>query len=366
MVKTLVEKLNQLPPERQEKISERTAELALESSQHKDSVGVMAKPVFEVDVSKDAPSSLEAHALLSSVDESLCFHVKNGFRASLGIYNVSVSRVCDKVERLCGYLEEYFKASTQLNPLSSFQGVMQQAIDYIELALYAAAEHVDDVYSIAYGFFESGDKAKKDGRFKRLDNAIKSHKKLISIAANKIKHQQSRIRIFSMEFTHDGRPGCLHGYFVEGVESGVVCRNAEVHKEQDVFSVTTLPWEILYLLLNSSRDLAKFLTGFQQQLNGPTNNVSCEPLAKAVVAAARLPLYTFGEDHPFSRATLHLNAKPEDDGKLNSGLFGSIKNGWSKTGDMRFGQSVSRFEGDGSTRSFRFVQPKSIGLQHWD
>lgn len=46
MVKTLVEKLNQLPPERQEKISERTAELALESSQHKDSVGVMAKPAY--------------------------------------------------------------------------------------------------------------------------------------------------------------------------------------------------------------------------------------------------------------------------------------------------------------------------------
>jgi len=325
----------------------------------------MQKAIFEVDISAESQSSLEAHAPLSAIDEGRCFHLSNGFRHPLGTYNVSVSRVSDKVMRLCGTLEEYLRAADTLDPLKNHDEVMQKTIDYIELALYAAAEHVDDIYSIASGLFETKGKAKKHSSYKKLDKSVKEHKKFISTAANHIKHQQSRIRMFSMEFRQGNAAECLHGYFFEGVENGVVCPNRTIHKEQDVFSITTFAWEVIYLLLNLSRDLADFITSVIPQPS-ETLSTQCPTFSKAVIAAARLPIYTFGEEHPFARATLRINSSDNNDDELDSGLYGSIKNGWSKTLGASFGNHISRFEGDGTTKSFRFAQPKTVSLQHWD
>lgn len=325
----------------------------------------MKKPIFEVDVSEDVPSSLEAHSPLSLAEESGCFHTANGLRMPLGIYNISASRLCDKVLRLCGHLEEYFQASDTLEPLKEYDVLMQQIIDYIELALYATAEHVNDIYSIAAGFFRTKVKATKDHRYRRIDKAVKAHKRFISAAANHIKHQQSRIRMFSMEFSQNNISGCLHGYFIEGVEKGVVCPSSTFHRNQDVFSITTLVWEIIYLLLNCSRDLTVFLNSTASQIVGPPY-IKFPPFSKAIIAAARLPIYTFGEEHPFARATLRIKASDGIHDELDSGLYGSIKKGWSRTASTFFGNAVSRFEGDGTTRSFRFAQPKSVSLHHWD
>jgi len=325
----------------------------------------MHKPIFEVDISADSQSCLEAHALLSMVDENSSFHISSGFRRPLGIYNVSASRVCDKIIKLCSNLEEYFKAGDTLDPLNSHEEEMQITIDYIELALYASAEHVDDIYSIANGFFPTKAKAKKDHCYRKLDKSIKEHKKLIATTANQIKHQQSRIRIFSMEFSQGNEAECLHGYFFEGVDNGVVCPHGMIHKDQDVFSITTIVWEVIYLLLNLSRDLTAFLKCSVPLFCGPPN-IQFTKFSKAVVAAARLPIYTFGEDHPFARATLRIKSENNNYDELDFGLYGSIKNGWSKTLSASFGKSISRFEGDGTTKSFRFAQPKTVSLQHWD
>ena len=302
---------------------------------------------------------------LSLIKDTDCFHYAHGLRMPLGIYNVSVSRVCDKLVRLCRRLEEYFRASDKLESLQTRDEVMQEIIDYIELALYGSAEHVNDVYSIASGFFKTKAKMGKDTAYRKLDKAVKSHKRLVSAAANHIKHQQFRIRMFSMEFSHGGSSGCLHGYFIEGVEAGVVCPSSTFHKNQEVFSITTLVWEIILLLLNCSRDLAAFLKTMTAQVEEPPNT-NFPQFSKAIVAAARLPIYTFGEEHPFSRATLHISTTGGTDENLDSGLYGSIKNGWSKTASASFGRYTSRFERDGKSKSFRFAQPKSVSLHHWD
>lgn len=325
----------------------------------------MTKPRFEVDIFTGGQSSLEAHVPLSLIKDTACFHYAHGLRMPLGIYNVSVSRVCDKLVRLCQRLEEYFRVSDKLEPLQTRDEVMQEIIDYIELALYGSAEHVNDVYSIASGFFQTKAKMDKDTAYRKLDKAVKNHKRLVSAAANHIKHQQSRIRMFSIEFSHGGLSGCLHGYFIEGVEAGVVCPSSTFHKSQEVFSITTLVWEIILLLLNCSRDLATFLKTMIAQVEEPPNT-NFPQFSKAVVAAARLPIYTFGEEHPFSRATLHISTTSGIDENLDSGLYGSIKNGWSKTAPASFGKSTSRFQGDGKSKSFRFAQPKNVSLHHWD
>lgn len=283
----------------------------------------------------------------------------------LGIYNVSVSRVCDKVIKLCDRADRYFRAGSKLEPLSRNGELMSDLIDYIELALYAAAEHVDDLEAIATGFFRTPAARDKNAAYKSFQKELKKHKRFVSSTANAIKHTQSRVRLFSVEFVHDGNEGCLHGYFVEGVQAGVVCPNPTFHTTQDVFSITTLVWEILYFLMNSSRVLASFLAAVGKPAGG-TADIKFEPLAKAVAAASRLPLYTFGEEHPFQRSTLKAFASTEKAASIESDLYGSIWRRWSKSKEAQFGQAISRFEGDGVTRSFRFVQPKTIAFQHWE
>lgn len=324
----------------------------------------LTKPLFEVDIAPSGQVPLEALLPLSGVDESACHHTSQNLRMPIGIYNVSVSRVCDKVIRLCRRLESYFASSVTVNPSREPDDMMIEVIDYLELSLYAAAEHVDDVDSIASGFFRSKLLRDKDVAYRNLVKKMKGHKRLVAAAANAIKHQQSRVRLCSMDYSHAGKFGCLHGYFFEAVENGVICPSIAFHQNQAVFSITTLVWEILTFLLNSSRDLAEFLSRTAPRPGGPVHSDG-DIFRKAVVAAARLPLYTFGEEHPFSRVTLRIMASAADDDSLSSGLYGSIREGWLNGVQPTFGNFVARFAGDGCTKKFRFPQPKAIGFQHW-
>lgn len=282
----------------------------------------------------------------------------------IGIYNVSIARVSDKVIRLCRRLEDYFRSTPTVDTGKEPDDLMTEVIDYIELSLYAAAEHVDDVDSIASGFFRSTNLRDKNIAYRDLAKKMKGHKRLVAAAANAIKHQQSRIRLFSVDYCHGGKLGCLHGYFFEAVENGVVCPSSTFHQSHSVFSITTLVWEILAFLLRSSRDLAEFLNRAAPQLDGVVRT-DADIFRKAVAAAARLPLYTFGEEHPFVRQTLSITTDEMHEDLLSSGLYGSIRKGWLKGPAPTFGSFVTRFEGDGCSKDFRFSQPKSIGFQHW-
>lgn len=325
----------------------------------------MQKPKYAIDISDESQSSLEAHISLSMLNTCNFFHLPNGFRHPLGIYNISVSRICEKITRLCSNLENYIQLGNTLDPLDDHDEEMQLVIDYIELALYASAEHVDDITSIALGFFPTKTIAIKDHSYRKLQKSIKEHKKLIATTANHIKHKQSRIRMFSVEIQQGGEAECLHGFFFEGVDMGVVCPNKTIHQDQDVLSITTFIWEIIYLLLNLSKELAAFLQSSTPLISGPPN-IQFPKLPKAVIAPARLPLYTFGEEHPFARATLIVKSTNDKHDELNSGLYGSIHNCWSKTLGVSFGKNISRFEGDGTTKQFKFVLPKTLSLQHWN
>ena len=325
----------------------------------------MVKPIFKVDIAPSAHSSLEAHFPLAAMLSESNFQQANNLRAPLGIYNVSVSRVCDKVIRFCARLEHYFRASTTVIAPAGRDDAIQELVDYIELALYAAAEHVDDIDSIASAFCARSTSASKQADYRNLQSGVKKHKRLVSAAANAIKHQQSRIRLFSTEFTYSTVSGCLHGYFIEGVEDGTICPSAIFHHTQCVFSITALAWEIVMFVMNCSRDLARFLKAIAPAAVEP-NDVRCEIFGKAVIAAARLPNYTFGEEHPFGRSTLRLtNAAPNRE-LLASGLYGSILEGWPRAGTPQFGSSVAGYEGDGVSKTFKIVHPKTVAFHHWD
>lgn len=293
-----------------------------------------------------------------------CFHQQSGLRLPLGIYNISISRVTDKLIRLCHRVETYFNSSNTLDPQSDIREVQLEIIDYIELSLYAAAEHVDDVKSICSGFFKHTSIRDKDQAFRTLEKAVKQHKHFVASAANAIKHQQSRIRIATLGFKDEQNVGALHGFFIEGVANGVVGPSSTFHKSHKLFSLTSLAWEIVLFLLLVSRDLATFLQSVCVQREGPVK-VASEQFAKAVVAAARLPIYDFGEAHPFSRATINLRAPEPSLPLLDSSLYGSIRHGWSRSSTPVFGQLMSQYEGDGKTKQFQLFQPESVSFQHW-
>jgi len=323
------------------------------------------KQLFGIDIASTAVSSLRAHDQLARCTLEDCRHEARELRMPLGIYNVSVSRVCDKVIRLCDRLDQYFSRPDGASPTRTDDDLMQEVIDYIELALYAAAEHVDDLEAIASGFFTNNALRDKNQYFRALQKQIKKNKKFVSAAANAIKHQQARIRMFSLEYSHLGKAGCFHGYFIEGVKNGVVVPSATFHKDQQVFSITSLAWEIIVFLLECSNDLSSFLGQVAQQTVGPMN-VPCPIFSKSVVAAARLPLYTFGEEHPFSRATVRIESSDENGEALQSHHYGSITNRWLNWGTPLFGSFVSRYVADGVTKSFQFPTPKSVAFAHWN
>jgi hypothetical protein len=324
------------------------------------------KPEFRIDLSEGANTPLEALPILSLLDPKVGFHTSMNLRPPLGIYNVSIARVCDKLIKCCDKLEKYFKASIKLGVLRGKDDLRKEMIDYIELALYAAAEHVDDISLIAKGFFPDKQKYKSSTEASKLESPIKRHKSLITASINAIKHHQARIRIFSVEIRHAGIGHCLHGYFIEGVHDGIVGPSKIFHKDaRQVISITSLIWEIICFILNSSRELARFVkkvTDVSQ--NG--NQIRSDTFAKVVIAAARLPIYSFDDIHPFSETRIIINADEHGPELLNSNIYGSITQRWANSKDMQFLGDTGNYEGDGVTGTFKIVKPTTLGLQHWD
>ncbi|MDT7044062.1 hypothetical protein [Candidatus Nitronereus thalassa] len=323
------------------------------------------KQEFTIDISEGAKSALEALQILTDLDPNEGFHASNDLRPPLGIYNTSISRICDKLTKCCIKLEAYFKSSIKVDDLRRKDELREEVIDYLELALYAAAEHVDDVALIAKGFFPDKKKYKSSKPARQLENTVKKHKGLISASINAIKHHQARLRLYSLEILHGDTPHCLHGYFIEGVHDGVVGPNKIFHDNQrQVFSITSLMWEILCFVLNASRQLKTFLEVVTT--SKPNESLKCNGVfTKAVIAAARLPLYSFDEIHPFSETRVIVMCSDGKNSLLDSRIYGSITNKWTSSDKMAFFQNSCGYAGDGVTKSFRMVKPIAVRLQHW-
>ena len=325
-----------------------------------------SKPEFTINLSTGANSSLEALPLLASIDPAICYHSDLNLRLPLGIYNISVSRICDKLTKCSNKLESYFNKVKYVHDINAASELRQEIIDYIELSLYAAAEHVDDIKNIGKGLFKNSHEFDKSKDIRALTDVMKQHRSLVSASANAIKHNQTRIRIYSLEFNHDSIPMCLHGFFFEAATSGIIGPNLIFHHDdKQVFSVTSLLWEILVFLQYSSKALSKFLSDMGVQ------NISANPhtfaqFNKAVTAVTRLPLYSFDETHPFSNTRVIISADNQAKSQLDSGLYGSICHRWSKSNNGYFGNFNGEFEGDGVSRQFKIVAPKALNIQHWD
>jgi hypothetical protein len=325
------------------------------------------KPNFTIDISDNGTSPLEALQLLSTLDPQIGHHISNGFRPPLGIYNTSLSRICDKHSKCCKKFEKYFQTSHKIKKLHKHHALLDEIIDYLELSLYATAEHVDDIFTIAKGFYDDDASFKKSKPAKQLKKEIDQFKRLISASTNAIKHNQARIRVYSLEIEYNGVPHCLHGYFIEGVHDGVVGANKIFHDtDSQIFSITSLMWEIICFVLNASRSLKRFLETIPPGTDAPAP-IQSKNFTTSVIAAARLPLYSFDDKHPFSDTTITINYPPNKKNALTSNIYGSITRKWTKleNNEMNFFGESHSYAGDGITKSFSLVHPSSVKLVHW-
>ncbi len=325
------------------------------------------KPEFIVDIAEGSDSSLEAHHTLTAINPDEGRHTLQNLRPALGIYNTSISRICDKINKCCGKLEIYFNTSTERKVLLKENALRGEIIDYLELSLYAAAEHVDDIQLISKYFFENKKQYKSSVPATILSNTIGKRKNLITASINAIKHHQARIRLYSVDIKYAKVRHCLHGYFVEGVNDGVVGPNKIFHdKSKRIFSITSLIWEILCFILNSSRHLSEFL-GKIIEIPTQREHVNNNIFVKSIIAAARLPLYSFDDNHPFGTTRVVITASDTKSiDTLDSKIYGSIRTKWDKSDEMVILGDICNFEGDDVTKSFEFAHPSRLQIQHWD
>lgn len=316
---------------------------------------------YSISLGTVSDSGLTASGLIDQVELSQLFNNARRGRHPAGIYNASIARVTEKLTSLCTKLEPAL--ASKLDDVDKNGPPHRDIVDYCELALYSAAEHVDDLMGIAQGFFPN-EKARKKTGYAAFEEEVKLAKRHIAMIVNKIKHQQLRLRIFVLEYSYHSDGGLLYGYYLEDVEDGVLGVNKEVHAKGNVFSLTSLVWEIIVFLLRTSDALSVFLK--DRGVTGERNPAGNTSFLNAVTAGVRLPLYSFDEEHIFSRFPVSVTGPLYQDPRFASGLHGSIARPWSVLTDPKFGRHAIYTTSDGHTRTFSLVGPKQVSLRHWE
>lgn len=324
------------------------------------------KPTLVVDLHRGAPTTLIALHHLSAIKKGASFHELIDQRHPLGIYNLSIGRICDKLKKCSERLERYWLSSSLLVDLDPQVGLRHEIIDYVELCIYSAAEHVDDIESIAKSFFPDPQSYAKSSYVKALKRAIKPIRDQISTLANMLKHAHGRLRLYALEINHDSRDFCLQGFFIEGYAQGTVAPNPILHGEGEVIvSLTSLLWSIVIYLGQISEQVGQFLLSISAVDRKKISEAEFKPFRDVVIALARLPIYSLDEIHPFERVRLIIRADEMANTELKSNIYGSLLDRWARTSKMKFRNFHLMYEGDGVSRSFRIIHPRKVGLQYW-
>ena len=215
-----------------------------------------SKPEVIVDLDAKTNSPLKAETYLSRLKPNTSFHEVLDCRHPLGIYNVSTARILKKITKCCNHLEEFLVVAPSVLQLAGNESKQDEVIDYIELCLYAAAEHVDDSFkSLARCFFKDDFSAARSRHIRKLKSNMKPIRDRISGFTNAIKHSQSRIRICSRDFEQADGSVCLHGFFVEKFHNGAISPSPIFHSHERLISVTSFLWNVLYHIFCRCRTL---------------------------------------------------------------------------------------------------------------
>lgn len=323
-----------------------------------------AKPELRIEL--DMPAALAAQSCLSSLMDGASYHELHDRRHPLGIYSISVGRICSKVRKCAAALEICWQHAKPPEDAAEAHDSYGPVIDYLELTLYAAAEHIDDLQIIAASFFRTNHQASKSKQVRELKQALKPLRDRVASLANAIKHAHGRIRIYSLEFSHDGNEVPIYGFFVEGFKDGAVRPHPILHGNGEaIVSITSFLWSILTYVGQASLELKRFLTAIGVVREAEVQPTGSHPFRTAAIALARLPLYSLDETHPFETVQVTISAGTNSRSELASGIYGSLERQWSDSDQHRFGRASWRYEADGATRSFKMVDPRNVSIKRW-
>lgn len=319
----------------------------------------MTKPEIRIPTRMEAPQ-IKALSAFAALYVSSSYHIERDFRHPLGIYNTSLLRISKKISRCADRLEAFWNSN------GAKEDLLGEVVDYLELSMYSAAEHVDDVNRIAMSFFPTDTLANNSKEVRLLRNSIKPIRSEISAFANTIKHAHGRIRLYRVNFVQGQTALNLVGFFIEGFKDGACAPSPILHSSgKQIISITSFLWSILTFLSDVSRVLFDFLLSIEAFDKDNLEAIECEPFQDAALKLARLPNYSFDDEHPFTRVRWVLDLDDDLLAAANSQIYGSLSNQWLHAARGKFEQPQLLYDGDGVTRSFRIVDPKKISLQHW-
>lgn len=238
--------------------------------------------------------------------------------------------------------------------------------DFIEACIYAAAEHTDDLESCLKCFFVSERVYAKSPPVRRFKERLKLVRRNVSAYANAIKHQQARIRVYELEFTHDTVAMILFGFFIEGVQHGEVGPSRIVHGEDiRIVSLPSFLWELFTFTHGAADLLGEAVAAITGLSMAPADRARFAILRNGVAEICRLPNFAFDGPHPFERVNIRLEGEARTSLFQASDLYGSVGNRWSEAEIHSFGGMRQTYQGDGVTTKFAVADPKQVRIQHW-
>jgi hypothetical protein len=317
------------------------------------------KPTLDVNLDEEGLGALVGGDVLANLAADPIDQVSH--RRALALYNRSVVRISDKVERATYRFEELFSEEIPLGFDKLAPKHDAEIVDFLELVLYSAAEHTDDLKQIAREL--AGPRGENPDRASaRLDKLLKSSRDRISLMTNQIKHSQWRINLLRQEFFHGSETTILYGFSLSSPGTDRVKLERLPPDNVCIIALPTLLCMVVEYLFLASQSLCEYLGSASTP--PPTKHAK---FARAIAAVVRLPAYTFDEAHPTTRVRWRIHAAtPNTRALILSKLYGSLARPWSKKAQGSPGGSVCAVTTDGVNRSFDFPTPKKVSLVFWD
>ena len=149
-------------------------------------------PMFRSDANGNVV--LPAKAVLAGLPEQLpSRHGELGLRHPLGIYNISVAAVAERVTRVISLLQAVVpeRGSGQTESPQQADALLESQ----EALLYVLMQHMDDCLNILRGFTVDSRDFDKNRYVKVYRRAVDQYRSHIGKVVGRIKHQQGRLTL---------------------------------------------------------------------------------------------------------------------------------------------------------------------------
>ena len=214
---------------------------------------------------------------LKSIPETALFHVAQGVRHPESTYRLSLAKIREKFVEVA---ETYLELTVAMSPANIEDVKWRSLLDAQDFLLRALQDHLDDCYLVVKALIDpdtakTGSSSAFNQEYvlknlpgaKSFKDAVVGYKTSLRIA-NKLKHQQGRLRGISVLM-----PGSIHhGYYLKRPDTnGALGPSIDVHPNCGCFSFAGDLRSRIFQIYDCSRHLTRavqraFTTTYQSSL----------------------------------------------------------------------------------------------------